>query len=105
MATVTAKQIFVHNKDFGFFTQEPITVQRKEVISEDFNGEQETDVVWCNHAEAEEVEEEHQTNNIDAPDMVWTDKALVCHKCKAYKFDGDTDWQNAPVEGVHDERN
>jgi hypothetical protein len=89
-------KIYVKDRDYGFLNQIEIPVVRREEVDEGV-----FDIVYCNHAGAEEVEEEHQTNNIDAPDMVWIVRALVCLKCHAFKRDGDDYWQDAPVEGEH----
>ena len=86
--------IYVQNKDFGFLTETPITVQKTEQI------DGETAVVFCNHAQAEEREIEQQVDRQDQPDIVWTDHILVC-KCGAYKFEYDNEWHDAPQDGVH----
>lgn len=91
------KAIYVKNKDFGFWTQEPISVKRMETINDE--GEQE--VVYCNHAGAEEREEQHETYRQDQEDIVYKSRMLVC-ECGAYKLEGDNYWQDAPVEGKHE---
>lgn len=94
-------KIYVHNKDLGFWTQEPIPVTRyaTQYDEDDFDRE----LVWCNHAGAEEEEVENEINRIDQPDITWTDRVLVCRKCGAYKFEKETDWWDAPIEGAHHE--
>lgn len=84
-------RIYVNNKDYGFLTQEPITIQR-------FADDSKEDLLWCNHAGAEEVKQENQINRIDQPDIVWTDKIMVC-KCGAYRFEFSDFWEDCPIEG------
>lgn len=89
-------KVYVKSLDMGFWTQEPITVARYQVDGD------EKELVWCNHAGAEEEEVENQIYRIDHPDIVWTDKVLVC-KCGAYRFLNDSYWSDAPIDGEHND--
>jgi hypothetical protein len=86
--------VFVRNYDLGFFTQEPITVQKFEIEDD------EPVVSWCNHAGAESETVENQIDRIDEPDICWTSTIMVCDKCGAYKLEGESWWQDAPFEGI-----
>jgi len=88
-------KISVLNKDLGFLTEKPITVQRFE-----FDG-QEDELVWCNHAGAIEEEVDNEIPNINGRDIAWTDRVLVC-KFGAYRFLEQDNWQDAPIEGSHE---
>lgn len=84
--------IHVINKDLGFFTQEPITVQRFHSFDRELE--------WCNHAGAETQETENTIYRPDDTDTVWIAKTLVCDKCGAYQLPNDSFWYDAPTEGV-----
>lgn len=90
-------KVYVKSLDMGFWTQEPITVARYQVDGD------EKELVWCNHARAEEEEVENNVPRPDQPDIVWTDRVLVCRKCGAYKFEKETNWWDAPIEGEHND--
>lgn len=83
-------QIQVKNINHGFFYQQPITVTIKEYGV----------VVWCNHAEADEVELIHDFMSISGPEQ-WSETAMECPKCGAYQLPGESIWEDAPTEGVH----
>lgn len=96
---VTEMKINVINKDLDFWTQQEIPVVKYGVMDD---GEKE--LIYCNHAGAEEETVHNEVPRIDGPDIEWNSKVLVCGKCQAYKLDGDDYWQDAPFEGVHNER-
>lgn len=83
--------VYVRSLDFGFWTAESVTVQK-------FDGN--NDLLWCNHAGATEETEQNQIDRIDEPDIVWESKVMVCDKCPAYRHVGDTEWHDAPLDGV-----
>lgn len=85
------KTITINNKDLGFLTQEPITVQRFETVDDD--GTQE--LVYCDHARSTELEEESLSGHAF---MV-----MYCDKCPASKLVGESYWNDAPVNGKHEE--
>lgn len=91
-------KVNIRNHDLGFWTEEPITVQ----IIDWHKDEEEPykDVLWCNHARAEEEEVHNEIPVVDGQDISWTDKVLVCMKCGAYRLPGNEYWENAPFEGV-----
>lgn len=91
---VKSKEIFVHNKDLGFWTQTPITAQRFELV------DGELELVWCNHAGSESEEIESSIINPNGADHVWYTMIEVCDKCDAIKRPGDNYWEDAPIEGV-----
>lgn len=95
------KQIYIKNKDLGWWSEQPITVQRFETIynEDDFDKE----LVWCNHAGFEEKEVENEYHTPDARTLEWTDRILICPKCGAYKMVWDEYWQDSPIQGVYDE--
>jgi hypothetical protein len=77
--------IQVQEKDFGWFSQDAVTVQRFQ------NYEGERELVWCNHANHQEEQ------YIDWKGL--TRIQIVCDKCNAaYGQDG---WEDAPEEGAH----
>lgn len=90
------KTIFIKDKHYGW--DQPITVQKFELYSDEYG--KEYDLTWCNHAGADEVENETSLPRADAPDIVWYDRVLVCNKCNAYKFFDSVEWQDTPYEGV-----
>lgn len=92
----TIKKIYVRSEDLGYFTQVEIPVVKREQIDEN-----EFNIIFCNHGGAEIEEVEQQYNRIDEPDIVWTDKLLICGKCKSWKLDGDSEWHDSPIEGKH----
>lgn len=94
----TATKIHVRNRDLGFFTQTLITVQRFEIEDGD------PVVVWCNHAGAIEEEYDVQINNVDRLDEVYQQTIIACNKCGASRLPGENYWENAPFEGVTEER-
>lgn len=85
-------KINVTNKDLGFFTQDFISVKRLE------GGE----IIFCNHAGANEEEVINYYYTPDARDLEWKSTLLVCDKCEAYKPDNQDYWENAPEEGRHE---
>lgn len=118
MVLPEAKKIFVHNRDLGFFTQENIPVQRfdesswccgAEVNKFGFcsdckdNAEPRHELIWCNHAGAEEIHSTHEENRQDQPDIVYPISYLQC-KCGAYKREHDNYWENAPFEGIYESK-
>ena len=84
--------ITILNKDLGFFTESTVTIQRFD---------EEGDLIWCNHAGAEEEEAYNQVDRVDQSDLTWTEIIKVCDKCGAWQFDGDREWHEAPMDGVH----
>jgi len=91
-------KILVNNKDYGFFSAQPITVQ---VI--DWHRDEDEpyeDVLWCNHDGAEEEEDaiHHAFNN--GSNSEYTVSLLKCNKCEAYKRADADRWEDAPFEGV-----
>lgn len=91
-------KIQVNFKDYGFFSQTPITVQRIDWHKDE--GEGYKDVLWCNHDGHEIQENTRQIINVDSQDQEWTTNDLVCDKCEAYKPEHEDYWQDAPFEGV-----
>ena len=83
-------KIPVKSKDFGWWSQEPITVHRKE----------DDTIIWCNHHGAVAETQENTIHRIDEPDIDWQTSVEICDKCQAYKIEGDDYWQESPVEGV-----
>jgi len=78
-------KIQVSNRDFGFFSSQPITVYRVE------NDDDDT-IVWCNHwgATVEDVE--------DYYGHVTTQE--FCDKCGAWRqVATDDNWHDTPFEG------
>ncbi len=88
-------KINVIHKDFGYFSEVPITVQRFEP---DWDGDME--LVWCNHAGAESETFEKMVPRIDQPDIVWEDSILVCLKCGAFQRSYERTWEDTPVGGL-----
>lgn len=93
-------QIHVKNSNYGFFSEEPITVTRtEEALSEccgaevvhgfcrdcKEHAEPMAEIVWCNHAEAveEEFSDEHNFNDGTYIEVAKT--FLKCYKCGAFK--------------------
>jgi hypothetical protein len=72
----------------------PVTVKRYEV-----NEDGEKNLIWCNHAEAEQIENEE---TIAAGDrlITYVSKVQSCLKCGAYKYGHEDYWYEAPMEGV-----
>ena len=91
-------KIFVKSEDFGFWTQEDITVQRVDFHEDE--DEPYKDVLWCNHAGATEEDTESEYMRSDGTVMEISNKALICDKCYAYKCLDEEYWQDAPTEGV-----
>ncbi len=89
------KQIHVQFKDHGFFTEEPITVQRRQ--QEDGW----IDILWCNHADVDYEEISEDYYNEYGPDISYTVKVYTCKKCGAHQFADDNIWHNAPSFGEH----
>lgn len=87
-------QIFINNKDLGFWTQQEITAQRFELIDGD------PELCWCNHAGAIQETVHNQIDRIDEPDICWTSTILVCDKCPAWRKEYEPYWEDAPYEGV-----
>lgn len=87
----TKKKIYVRNHDHGFWTEEPVTVKRKE----------DGNIIYCDHAGAVEEEQENVMYRPDGRDIVWTSRALICG-CGAYQLENDNYWQDAPVGGKHE---
>lgn len=85
-------KINVLNKDFGFLTEEAITVQRY-----DFEG----NLVFCNHAGAIEETASVDIPRIEQQDISFMVTTLVCDKCEAYQRQGEDQWEDAPLEGKH----
>ena len=85
-----AINIPVQNKNFGWWSQEPITVYRKE----------DDTIIWCNHHGATEECQENTIHRIDEPDIAWQTSVEICDKCQAYKIEGDGYWQDSPFEGI-----
>ena len=84
-------KIEVKHKDFGFFSETPITVQ---VI------DKEEGVVWCNHdGFTEETDTIHHAFN-DGTSSEYSINFYKCDKCDAYRIEDDDFWQEAPFEGV-----
>lgn len=78
------RKISIKSEDLGFLTAQPITVQVYEDCGED--------VVWCNHAGAEEeVTEDHYGHQrLDE----------FCDKCEAWRPANIGDkWYDAPSGG------
>ena len=88
-------QINIRNYDLGFLTAEHVTAQK--FAKEDG----EIVVIWCNHAGAIQEEIEDEIYVPGGIDRVVITRALVCDKCGAYQPEGQTEWQEAPYEGVH----
>lgn len=80
----TIMQIQVLNKDLGFFTATPITVQRR-----DTDGE----ILWCNHAEADTESELVHVPNPHGQDDEYTVNYEVCKKCNMFRRENDTEWE------------
>lgn len=79
-----AMRIPVKIKDYGFYSQSEITVQKVDKY-DDFD-----DVVYCNHAGY------FQSENFNGYPID------VCDKCSAWRSvtpEGDDEWQDAPIEG------
>lgn len=93
------RKITILNKDLGFWTQEPITVQRFHTVNYP-DGDFEKELVWCNHADAELISVYGEASRLTKPDITIITKIWICPKCEAYRQDGDSYWQDAPVEGV-----
>lgn len=95
------KHIFVHNRDLGFFTQTPITVQG---FQKNSDGEEE--LMWCNHANADAERIEVMAMEWDRElgylptGTAWED-CWKCDKCDAYRFIDAKEWENAPFDGVY----
>lgn len=89
-------KINVIKKDLGYFTQEPITVQRIEKLDDE-----DTEVVFCTHAGAVEEEKETWPTNYD--DRTYIVTTLVCDRCGAYKVGDENIWNNAPERGKHED--
>lgn len=68
-------QIHVKNKDYGFFSEQPITVTRLE------DGE----IVYCNHAQAVEEEFSQEFSFNDGTYVEVNKSFLKCYKCGAFK--------------------
>lgn len=83
-------KIPVKNKDWGFWTEDAITVYRKE------NDE----IIWCNHEGYETETEEHTTHRIGERNLTWETIIDTCDKCQAYRMNDDDYWQEAPDEGI-----
>lgn len=84
-------RIVVDNKDYGFFSEKPITVQ----VIDPNEG-----VVWCNHDGAEEETVSFDHYNPDGQDMTHTENITYCDKCEAFKREYEDEWEDAPFEGV-----
>lgn len=82
--------IDVRSFDLGFLTEEPIAVVRYD---------EDKEIVWCNHAEVEEVTDTHDIYRPDLPDISYTVKLIVCTKCGAHRNEYENYWFNSPVEG------
>lgn len=81
-------KIDVNNKDLGFFTQEPITVQ---------SITREGEVLFCNHAGAGEQDLiSEMYNPVTEEHKQWTTSVLVCDKCGAVKRKYE-DWEQVDV--------
>ena len=85
---MNSTKIPVKNKDLGFWTQEPITVYRKE----------DDTIVWCNHDGYTTETEENTIYRIDSPDLTFNTVVDTCNKCSAWRT-LDEPWQDAPSEG------
>lgn len=82
----TARKIFVKTHDFGFWTQEPVTVQVK------YNGE----LMSCDHAGATEEEIINEMYNpVTEEHKQWTTPILVCDKCGSTKRPDENWWEDA----------
>lgn len=95
-------KIQVNSKDFGWLSAQPITIQKFDEYDDD--GEHYQELLWCNHAGAEET-----TIDCGYPDSIIGDfvdddrQALVCDKCESYRFLDRDEWEDAPTEGKHHE--
>jgi len=89
-------QIFVKNRDLGFFTQNQITAQKFEKI----DGEME--LVWCNHAGAYTDRQEICDYKSEGADWVTYENIQVCDKCGATKGEYDSHWIGNPEQGVYE---
>lgn len=84
-------KITVLHKDYGWFSQIPVPVTRRE----------NDDLLWCNHDGAIEEDITSQTWSYEREDVIeWTDVVMVCGKCGAYRPINEDFWQEAPIEGV-----
>lgn len=89
--------IHVLIKDYGW--DEPITAYRTEPDTSLLD-ETEQYIVFCNHAGAEEIEEEVSVFNPNGPDRVWYEHLMACNRCGASKLEGENEWQDAPEDGL-----
>lgn len=80
-------RIAVKNRDYGFFSAQPITVYRMD----------DSGIVWCNHDGCFEDDFDHDIiHNDDTITTVW-DTYEVCDKCYAHRLLGDEEWIDAPA--------
>lgn len=91
-------KINVLHKDYGFFSEIPITVQKIDWHKDE--GEGYKDVYWCNH-DGFTIEQDtiHHAFN-DGTSSEYSINFYKCDKCDAYRFEDEDYWQEAPFEGV-----
>lgn len=81
-------KVLVRNRDYGFFSAHPVTVQVK------YHGH----LINCNHDGYEE--EDYVGEMIGRDDSIrrWYEKHEVCDKCYAWRVKGEDDWNDGPAE-------
>lgn len=81
-------KILVKNRDYGFFTAKPVTVQVK------YKGQ----LISCNHDGYEQ--EDYHGEYLASDDTVrhYYERHEVCDKCHAWRVVGDEEWTDGPAE-------
>lgn len=88
------KTILVKSLDHGYFTQSLVTVQRFERIDGDM------EVVWCDHAGAQEEKQEVDSFYQDGEYQGQMVSITQCDKCPAWCEVNDSVWNDAPQESL-----
>lgn len=80
-------KIAVRNRDFGFWSAKPVTVQVK------YLGH----LISCNHDGYEEEDYVGEALRPDDTIRRWFEKHEVCDKCYAWRVKGDEEWNDEPA--------
>lgn len=87
--------INIKSNQYGFFSEEPITVTRS-----DYAGE----LVWCDHAQADEEQFSGEHYFDDGTFVEVNRRFLKCYKCGAWKdlTNLNNQWEDAPERGSYE---